>query len=77
MGERVDEALSSEDALKISGLDWMVNQDTIYTEKGLKVEGFKANVRSTDNKIIGVVSNLYKVVQNNEAFAFTDQLLGQ
>lgn len=42
----------------------------------LECEGFKANVRDTDNKILGIVSNRYKIVQNDEAFAFTDDLIG-
>lgn len=39
------------------------------------VEGYKANVRSSDNSILGVVSDKYKIVQNKEAFAFTNELL--
>ena len=41
------------------------------------VRGYKANIRSSDRKILGVVSDRYKVVQNTEAFSFTDELLGR
>ena len=41
------------------------------------INGYKANVRETDNKVLGVVTERYKVVQNSEAFAFTDALLGE
>ena len=41
------------------------------------INGYKANVRETDNKVLGVVTDRYKVVQNFEAFAFTDALLGE
>lgn len=41
------------------------------------INGYKANIRDSDNKVLGVVSDRYKVVQNSEAFAFTDALLGE
>ena len=41
------------------------------------ISGFKANVRDRDNSVLGIVTDRYKVVQNSEAFAFTDELLGE
>ena len=41
------------------------------------VEGYRANVRSSDRKVLGVVSNRYKVVQNVDVSSFTDELLGK
>jgi len=76
LGIHVCQALSSLEALEVSGLDWKVIQKPILTEDGISVEGYKANVRDFDNKILGVVTDRYKVVQNSEAFAFTDGLLG-
>lgn len=77
LGIRTDDALSSEEALIKSGLNWEVKQQPIRTNEGVLVEGYKANVRDLDNKILGVVTDRYKVVQNHEAFAFTDELLGR
>lgn len=77
LGVKVAEALSSADALRASGLDWNVEQQEICTADGLFVPGFKANVRDRDKKVLGIVSDRYKVVQNSEAFAFTDKLLGE
>jgi len=77
LGERVEEALCSMDALKMSGLNWTVIQKPIFTEEGTEVTGYKANIRSKDDKILGVVTDRYKVVQNHEAFAFTDNMLGE
>lgn len=34
-------------------------------------------MRETDRRVLGVVSERYKVIQNEEAFAFTDALLGE
>lgn len=77
LGTRVVEAPTSKEALYLAGLDWQVEQEEIYTETGNPVTGFKANVRNTDQKILGVVTERYKVIQNEEAFAFTDGLLGE
>lgn len=77
LGTRVLEAPSSREALIAAGLDWDVIQKDIYTEDGLLVPGFKANLRDTDNQILGVVTERYRIIQNREAFAFTDALLGE
>ena len=77
LGVRVDEALSSDEALEKSGLDWRVIQRPIMTSSYDEIKGFKANIRETDNRVLGVVSDRYKVVQNQSAFAFTDALLGE
>ena len=71
------EAPASEEALKIAGLDWKVIQEPIYTTEKELIEGFKVNVRDTDRRVLGVVSDRYKIVQNQEAFSFTDELLGE
>ena len=77
LGTIVAEAPTSADALRLAGLDWEVVQEDIYTRYGGKVEGYRANLRSTDRRTLGVVSDRYKVVQNVEAFSFTDELLGK
>lgn len=77
LGTRVMEAPTSKEALILSGLNWKVEQEPIYTEHNELIEGYKANIRNTDRKPLGVVSNKYKVIQNEEAFAFTDALLGE
>lgn len=76
LGVVVAEALSSSEALKYAGLDWSVVQEPIFTSLGEEVSGFRANVRDTDRKVLGVVTDRYKVVQNVEAFSFTDEMLG-
>lgn len=69
------EAPASKEALEIAGLDWNVTQEPIYTDMGERIEGYRANIRDMDRKVLGVVTERYKVVQNQEAFAFTDSLL--
>ena len=77
LGTKVMEAPASGEALKIAGLDWKVIQEPIYTTEKEPIEGFKVNVRDTDRRVLGVVSDRYKIVQNQEAFSFTDELLGE
>ena len=77
LGVQVQEAPTSEKALWLAGLDWKVLQKDIYTEGRIKVAGYKANVRDSDGQVLGVVTDRYKVIQNEEAFAFTDALLGK
>lgn len=77
LGTRVESAVNSEEALRVSGLDWKVIQRQIMTDTYDPIPGYKANIRDTDEKVLGVVTDRYRVVQNEEAFAFTDALLGE
>ena len=77
LGVRVESALNSEDALVMSGLNWNVIQKPIMTASGNLITGYRANIRDSDNRVLGVVTDRYRVVQNSEAFAFTDALLGE
>ena len=77
LGIKVEEALDSASALSLAGLDWKVEQMPVYTGDRKMIPGYKANVRDRDGKVLGVVTDRYKVVQNAEAFAFTDELLGR
>lgn len=77
LGKQVEEALDSQSALKEAGLDWKVEQMAVFTGDGKVVPGYKANIRDRDRRVLGVVTDRYKVVQNLEAFSFTDDLLGR
>lgn len=77
LGIRVAEAPSSEEALRLAGLDWQVKQEPVYTDTGEAISGYKANIRDRDRRVLGVVTDRYKIIQNKEAFAFTNALLGK
>ena len=77
LGTMVAEEQNSKDELRLAGLNWKVLQEPVYTENEELIQGYKANVRDTDRKVLGVVTDRYKVIQNEEAFAFTDTLLGE
>lgn len=77
LGKKVTEAPGSKEALQLAGLDWKVEQEAVYTARGGAVEGYLANVRSSDRRVLGIVTDRYRVIQNQEAFAFTDALLSE
>ena len=74
LGTIIQEAPDSESALKLAGLDWSVKQVPVLYEG--QETGHQFNVRESDNRVLGVVGSRYKPVQNEEAFAFTDELVG-
>lgn len=77
LGTKVKESPASRDALILAGLNWKVIQEPIFTDTREQIEGYKVNIRDSDRKPLGVVTERYKVIQNEEAFAFTDELLGE
>lgn len=76
LGTPVEEAPDSEAALIKAGLAWAVEQRPVIVN-GKRVPGVVANVRATDGEVLGIVSDRYRVIQNWEAFAWTDALLDE
>lgn len=84
LGTIVKEAPTSDDAIRLAGLDWRVVQNPVYYRnkignemQNIIIPGYKVNMRDTDGAVLGMVTDRYKIVQNDEAFAFTDALLGE
>lgn len=77
LGIVLPESPTSEDAIRYAGLDWTVEQKPIFLQNGTQIMGSYANVRSSDGKPLGIVGDRYKIVQNLDAFSFTDALLGE
>ncbi len=77
LGTMVENAPDYREALIVAGLGWNVVQKPVFTQDGIKVKGYYANVRDYDGSVLEIVTSRYKVVQNREAFAFTDGLLGE
>ena len=77
LGTKVEEAQTSADALRLAGLDWNVDQRPVFLDGAdTPIPNYKANVRDRDDKVLGIVTDRYKVVQNADAFGFTDELIG-
>lgn len=77
LGTRVEEALTSQEAIEKAGLDWTVDPCPVFDQRGIQIQGYVANTRSSDDSVLGIVSNRYRIVQNREAFDFTDNLIGK
>ena len=79
LGVIISEAPTSADALRIAGLDWEVKmgEALLQTQDGKIIQtGRKYTYRDSDNMPLGMVSGQYSIVQNKEAFEFTDELIG-
>lgn len=75
IGTIVQEAPTSKEALGLAGLDWTVRQEPVIY-KG-QDSGYFMNIRSNDDRVLGVVGGRYKPVQNVDAFDFVDGLVGE
>lgn len=76
-GEVIVNATSYNDVLTQAGLNWTVSAQPVYTEingKQLEVPGSNIIVREADEKPLGIVSDRYKIVNNADAFAFTESI---
>ena len=76
IGNVVKGAQSSAEAIKLAGLDWTADKRLIYTGDGIQIPDYYAITRSDNNEVLGISTKKYVPIQNSEAFAFTDSLLG-
>ena len=91
LGQIVQDYPTSEEAIKHAGLDYEVVKSPLYTtgsniietaqgieitDNQLHVPNYFANIRSDNNAVLGVVGKDYHIVQNREAFAFFDAIIG-
>ncbi|WP_025144280.1 DUF932 domain-containing protein [Pedobacter jeongneungensis] len=61
------------------GMDLLQNTDTIYLgnqHEAIKVNDAFATVRADTQQVLGVVGKDYQIVQNRDAFAFFDAIVG-
>ena len=77
LGKRVPADLSPEQMLKSANLDWVVEKRPMFFEDGKSkvLTSSRALVRSTDSKLLTIVSDQWKPVQNIEAFQFFDDFV--
>ncbi|MCH5186227.1 MAG: hypothetical protein J1F64_08915, partial [Oscillospiraceae bacterium] len=45
LGTIVNDAPTSEDAIRLARLDWRVVQNDVFTNSGERIPGYKANIR--------------------------------
>jgi phage/plasmid-like protein (TIGR03299 family) len=91
LGRIVEQYPTSEEAIRYAGLDYEVIKTSLYTrgtniienasgieitDNELQVPDYYANIRSDNNAVLGVVGKDYHIVQNRDAFAFFDAIVG-
>ncbi len=72
LGTKVSNDLTPEQMLKAAGLNWTVDPVDLFAEVGGKrlATGHRALVRSTDQRVIDVITDDWNPVQNSDAFEF-------
>jgi phage/plasmid-like protein (TIGR03299 family) len=87
LGTSVEREVTSAAAIKLGGLDWEVEEQPIFLSgtnevdgipvRGLEIPNKKAIVRKKDQRIYGVVTDQYQIIQNSECFDFMDSIIGE
>lgn len=84
LGRIVKEAPSAEEAIRLAGLDWRIQEHPISfgTANGMEIKntpigGYKALVRSDNSGVLSVMKDSYQPLQNSEAFKFFDPYIEQ
>lgn len=80
LGQIVDHAMTSEEAMKLANLNYQVDKTPCYMEidgKILPIPKKYATYRTDTNEAFGIVGERYTVVQNTEAFDFFDAIVGK
>lgn len=75
-GKRLDKEATAAEAINAAGLDWNVLKQPIQVVGGPVISDQYATVRQDTGKPLGVVGNVYRVLQNKEAFSFFDAVVG-
>lgn len=82
-----DVAVDAATAIEAAGLDWSVELRPVYqlipedlggilVDNPVEIPGVCSVTRTSDNTVLGVVSERYVPVQNRHAFGFMDSLVG-
>lgn len=77
-GTIVQGKATAEEAIALANLNWTVSKTPLYVQNPLrKVTGFHGITRDDDKRVLGVVKDLYTIVQNERAFDFFDSIVGE
>jgi phage/plasmid-like protein (TIGR03299 family) len=75
LGTNVSEAQNAEQAIKMGGLDFLVEKRSLFADGVEKPLRSVATVRQDTNAVLGIVGRNYQIVQNHEAFGFFDSIV--
>jgi len=84
IGVHVDGAMTSKEAISLAKLDYEVKKFPLFAEVDMGEHGIAtpelsnnyATGRADNGDIFGVVGNRYEIIQNNQAFEFFDDIVG-
>jgi len=74
-GIKLNNPATAKEAISAARLDYKVEKKEVFTDKGI-IPNIKATVRSDTGDTFGIVTDVYKIVQNVEAFDFFDNVVG-
>jgi phage/plasmid-like protein (TIGR03299 family) len=77
LGTRLEQVAKSAEALDAARLRWEVHLEPVHLKSGAKIRDYRATVRSDTKVPLAVVGSRYTPIQNEDAFAFLDNLVGQ
>jgi phage/plasmid-like protein (TIGR03299 family) len=78
LGTRLDKPATAAEAIEAAGLGFSVEKMALKTnDPELHVDGHFATVRSDTWQVLGVVGSRYSIIQNRDAFATFDALVGE
>jgi phage/plasmid-like protein (TIGR03299 family) len=82
LGQVVEGAMTSEEAIKLANLDYEVDKTKVFFNCGNpecynEIDGYFATYRKDTNDYLGMVKSRYEVVQNRDAFGFFDAIIDQ
>lgn len=75
LGQIVNSAPTAAEAIKLAGLDWRVNTHPVHHSDPIlgfsgEIQGYKAMVRSDNQKTLSIMGSNYTPLQNEDAFSF-------
>ena len=76
LGTELDHPATAAEAIEAAGLNWQVVPRELVTKAGDKVDNHRAIIRLDTHACLGVVGPGYIPIQNREAFAFFDTVVG-
>lgn len=76
LGTKLEHVATAAEAIAAARLDWGVSKEPLYLKDGREVPKSFATVREDNKAILGVVGDVYRPLQNKEAFSFFDAVVG-
>lgn len=82
LGTELQQPATASEAIQAASLDWQVELEPLYVKQRGVLGGYRevpdkqAVVRQDSRDVLGIVSERYEPIQNQEAFSFMDAVIG-